>query len=32
MAGAVRIYPQTRAAAKNMEGYIAFWNGVEVTP
>ena len=24
-------YPQTKAAAKNIEGYIAFWRGVEVT-
>ena len=24
-------YPQTLEAAKNIEGYIAFWKGVEVT-
>ena len=24
-------YPQTKAAAKNIEGFVAFWNGVEVT-
>ena len=23
-------YPKTRPAAKNIEGYVAFWNGVEV--
>lgn len=23
-------YPQTKAAAKNIEGYIAFWRGVTV--
>ncbi len=23
-------YPQTKDAAKNIEGYIAFWKGVEV--
>ena len=23
-------YPETKAAAKHIEGYIAFWNGVEV--
>ncbi len=25
-------YPQTKDAAKNIEGYIAFWRGVNVTP
>ena len=25
-------YPQTKDAAKNIEGYVAFWKGVEVTP
>lgn len=24
-------YPQTREAARNIEGYVAFWRGVEVT-
>jgi uncharacterized protein (DUF427 family) len=24
-------YPQTRPAAKNIEGFVAFWHGVEVT-
>lgn len=24
-------YPQTFEKAKNIEGYVAFWNGVEVT-
>ena len=24
-------YPQTKEAAKNIEGYIAFWPGVEVS-
>ena len=24
-------YPETKAAAKNIEGYVAFWNGVEVS-
>ena len=24
-------YPETKEAAKNIEGYIAFWKGVEVT-
>ena len=24
-------YPQTKEKAKNIEGYIAFWNGVEVS-
>jgi uncharacterized protein (DUF427 family) len=24
-------YPQTKDAAKNIEGYVAFWKGVEVT-
>ena len=25
-------YPKTKELAKNIEGYIAFWRGVEVTP
>jgi uncharacterized protein (DUF427 family) len=25
-------YPQAKDAAKNIEGYIAFWRGVQVTP
>ena len=25
-------YPQASAKAKNIEGYVAFWKGVEVTP
>ena len=25
-------YPQTKDAAKNIEGYVAFWKGVKVTP
>ncbi|MGD0052793.1 MAG: DUF427 domain-containing protein [Vulcanimicrobiaceae bacterium] len=25
-------YPQTKDAAKNIENYVAFWKGVEVTP
>jgi len=25
-------YPQTLAAAKNIEGYVAFWKGVTVEP
>ena len=24
-------YPETKAEAKNIEGYVAFWKGVEVT-
>jgi uncharacterized protein (DUF427 family) len=24
-------YPETKPAAKNIEGYVAFWKGVEVT-
>jgi uncharacterized protein (DUF427 family) len=24
-------YPQTKEAAKNIEGYVAFWKGVKVT-
>lgn len=24
-------YPQTRPKAKNIEGFVAFWHGVEVT-
>jgi uncharacterized protein (DUF427 family) len=23
-------YPETKSAAKNIEGYVAFWKGVEV--
>ncbi|HEY9828202.1 MAG TPA: DUF427 domain-containing protein [Stenomitos sp.] len=25
-------YPQTKDAAKNIEGYVAFWRGVQVLP
>jgi uncharacterized protein (DUF427 family) len=25
-------YPQTKDAAKHVEGYVAFWKGVEVQP
>jgi uncharacterized protein (DUF427 family) len=25
-------YPQTKEAAKDIEGYVAFWKGVEVSP
>ena len=25
-------YPQAKDAAKNIEGFVAFWNGVEVRP
>jgi uncharacterized protein (DUF427 family) len=25
-------YPQASEKAKNIEGYVAFWKGVEVTP
>jgi len=25
-------YPRTSEAAKNIEGYVAFWKGVEVKP
>ena len=25
-------YPQAKDAAKNIEGYVAFWKGVEVQP
>lgn len=25
-------YPKTRAGAKSIEGYVAFWRGVEVEP
>ncbi len=25
-------YPEAKEAAKNIEGYIAFWKGVEVKP
>jgi uncharacterized protein (DUF427 family) len=31
-ADAAWYYPQTKDAAKNIEGYIAFWRGVKVTP
>ena len=31
-ADAAWYYPQTKDAAKNSEGYVAFWKGVEVTP
>jgi uncharacterized protein (DUF427 family) len=31
-ADAAWYYPQTKDAAKNVEGYVAFWKGVEVTP
>jgi uncharacterized protein (DUF427 family) len=30
-ADAAWFYPQTKEAAKNIEGYVAFWKGVEVT-
>lgn len=29
-AGAAWFYPEPKAAAKNIEGYVAFWRGVEV--
>ena len=29
-ADAAWYYPQTKAAAKNIEGYVAFWRGVTV--
>lgn len=25
-------YPKTSDAARNIEGYVAFWNGVQITP
>ena len=25
-------YPETKPAAKNIEGYVAFWRGVKVEP
>jgi len=25
-------YPDTLSQAKHIEGYVAFWNGVQVTP
>jgi uncharacterized protein (DUF427 family) len=25
-------YPKTSEAARNIEGFIAFWNGVQITP
>ena len=28
--GAVWYYPEPKEAAKNIKGYVAFWNGVEV--
>jgi uncharacterized protein (DUF427 family) len=31
-ADAAWYYPQAKDAAKNIEGYVAFWKGVEVTP
>ena len=31
-AGAAWYYPSTKPAAKNIEGYVAFWKGVEVAP
>ena len=31
-ADAAWYYPQTKDAAKNIEGYVAFWKGVEVRP
>lgn len=29
-AGAAWFYPEAKDAAKNIEGYVAFWRGVEV--
>jgi uncharacterized protein (DUF427 family) len=29
---AARYYPETKPDAKNIEGYVAFWKGVEVIP
>lgn len=31
-ADAAWYYPTTKDAAKEIEGYVAFWKGVEVTP
>jgi uncharacterized protein (DUF427 family) len=31
-ADAAWFYPQTKDAAKHIEGYVAFWKGVEVRP
>ncbi len=31
-ADAAWFYPQAKDAAKNIEGYVAFWKGVEVKP
>ncbi len=31
-ADAAWFYPHAKEAAKNIEGYVAFWKGVEVTP
>jgi uncharacterized protein (DUF427 family) len=31
-ADAAWYYPTAKDAAKNIEGYIAFWKGVEVAP
>ena len=31
-ADAAWYYPQAKEKAKNIEGYVAFWKGVEVTP
>lgn len=31
-ADAAWYYPKTKDAAKHIEGYVAFWNGVEVQP
>ncbi|HEX3549373.1 MAG TPA: DUF427 domain-containing protein [Candidatus Elarobacter sp.] len=31
-ADAAWYYPQPKDAAKNIEGYVAFWKGVEVKP
>lgn len=30
-AGAAWFYPETKAEAKNIENYVAFWKGVEVS-
>ena len=31
-ADAAWFYPETKEAANNIRGYVAFWHGVEVTP
>jgi uncharacterized protein (DUF427 family) len=31
-ADAAWYYPETKDAAKNITGHVAFWHGVEVTP